>query len=282
MSKRLIAIGATGLALGATIGLLKRRQRRPTRIRKGVFIERALYDAPSFVLRQLGIEWVLVETAIQKKSQDPAGDAWITRTREELEAVERELNPPGVPYKIEVWGWGWPIPPRVGRFAKHVIDVLASPAIAGYCLDIEAKDWSTLDHGEAPMHTAAVSLINTIRLGSTKKLLLSSHGRADYAPLPWRALGTLDGALPQTYDASNKYGAGFIARCLKSYQEKGFSFIAPTLGASTSAPERMFEQLEDVPASVPAISWWTWTSIGRNKERQQVIASFGASQEAIA
>lgn len=282
MSKRLALVGATGVALGATLAFLKRRGRQPARIRKGMFIEHSLSEAPSFQLREIGVEWVLVQTGIQKKSQDAGDTDWITRDRAKMEALERELNPPGVPYKIQVWGWGWPIPSRVGPFSQHVIEVLSSPVVEGYCLDIEAKDWSTKENGEAVMHMSAASLINTIRLGSPKKLLLSSHGRADYAPLPWRALSVLDGALPQTYDASNKYGDGFIARCIKTYQDKGFSFVAPTLGASTFTPERMFEQLKDVPPAIPAISWWTWTSIGRNAERRRVISAFGASQEQIA
>jgi hypothetical protein len=236
-------------------------------VRKGVFIERALYKEPATMLRALGIEWVLVESAIQK----PGKENWITRTREAIEDVDRAINPPGAPYRIEIW----PIPDGIDTFAAHVSEIIASPRVAGYCIDIEAKSWSTRDHGQMRMDLLAHTLIGLIRGGSKKPLLLSSHGRADMAPLPWNALRRLNGALPQAYDASNKYGDAFIARCVNSYREMGFPFVAPTLGASSmTSPARMAEQLATMP-EVPGVSWWSWTSIGRNAERQAVVAGFG-------
>ena len=269
-ANRVLKIGAGVALAGATAAVIAsraRRQRSASRVRKGVFIERALYETPAFVLRQLGIEWVLVESAIQK----PDKENWITRDRAAIEKVDRTINPPDAPYRIELWAWGWPIPDRVEPFAEHVLEILASPVVAGYCLDIEAKSWSTRDLGQMRMDLLAHSLIGLVRNGSKKPLLLSSHGRADFAPLPWNALRRLDGALPQAYDPSNKYGDGFIARCVKSYREMGFSFVAPTLGASSrTSPARMVEVLSTLPA-VPAVSWWSWTSIGRSPERQRAV-----------
>ena len=268
-----LKIGAGVALAGATAAVLARRSRQrrfASRVRKGVFIERALYENPAAQLRELGIEWVLVESAIQK----PDKDNWITRDRAAIEKVDRTINPPNAPYRIELWAWGWPIPDRVEPFARHVIEVLASPVVAGYCLDIEAKSWSTRDHGQMRMDLLAHSLIGLIRYGSTKQLLLSSHGRADLAPLPWNALRRLDGALPQAYDPSNKYGDGFITRCVASYQEMGFPFVAPTLGASSrTSPARMVEVLATLPG-VSAVSWWSWTSIGRNAERSEALRAF--------
>ena len=266
--KRAIAAGAAfGVAAGAwRIIRLARHRRAP----KGVFIEYALYDAPAQALRDLGITWVLVQTGVMK----PGLEEWVSRDREALEALAQRINPPGSAYKIEIWGWGWPIPSRVEEFAEHTRSVLESPVLMGYCLNIEAKRWSTRKFGEESMHQRAGTLIEAIRKGPRKPLMLSSHGRADLAPLPWDVLSQLDAAMPQCYDSTGSKEAGFIQRCIDSYRELGFFTVIPTLGASVSTAEQMISQLAELPPSLQAVSWWTWTKIGRSPARAAVIRGY--------
>ncbi len=254
-----------GFALGVAgaLGILRARRRR---IKKGVFIEHALYDAPAQALRELGITWVLVQTGVMK----PGLEGWISRDRKAIEALAERINPRGSAYKIEIWGWGWPIPSRVEEFAQHTRSVLESPVLTGYCLDIEAKSWSTQEFGEEPMRRRAGVLIDAIRKGPRKPLMLSSHGRADLAPLPWDVLVQLDAAMPQCYDVAGSKDAGFIQRCIDSYRELGFTVI-PTLGASATTAEQMVAQLAELPAPLQAVSWWTWTQIGRSPARAAVL-----------
>ena len=207
---------------------------------------------------------------------------WITRDRDELDALAHRLNPPGSPSKIEIWGWGWPIPSRVDEFATHTREILASPFVTGYCLDIEAKSWSTRDHGKAAMDARARELIVAIRKGARKPLMLSSHGRADLTPLPWDALAQLDAGMPQCYDAKGVKEPGFVARCVKSYRDLGFPVVIPTLGASATDAEQMRRQVEDTPPGLRAVSWWTWTQIGRSDERAAVVGSCCHPREARA
>lgn len=266
-NKAIAAGAAIGLAAVGAWGLHRARARRRA-IKKGVFIEHALYDAPADALRELGITWVLVQTGIMK----PDRDAWITRDRDALDRLVHRLNPPGSPYNIEIWGWGWPIPSRVGEFAEHTREILNSPLVTGYCLDIEAKSWSTRDLGEGPMDASARALIAEIRKGARKPLMLSSHGRADLTPLPWDALAQLDAGMPQCYDADGNKEPGFVQRCVDSYRKLGFSAVIPTLGASATGAEQMRRQVGELPPGLRAVSWWTWTQIGRSAPRAEVVS----------
>lgn len=275
-----VALGLAGAFLYAN------RRRVPIAVdwtRKGMFVERSWFDkiaAPAFEFRRLGIEWLIIETSIQSHKIDKS--KWVTRTGDTFAEIEKKINPPDAPYRIELWAWGWPIPEYAAMFAAHVIDVLESPFVAGYVLDIEAKSWSTKMNSQMQMDLAAHSLIGTIRNKSKKKLLLSSHGRADFAPLPWNALRTLDGGLPQCYDASNKYGDGFIGRCIDSYRKMGFSFVSPTLsGTKYTSAARMHEMLSVMP-KVSTVNWWTWTSIGQTEEKKEVVRNFSLTGEQIA
>lgn len=268
----------SGVAVAALmIPTVARAARRPSATRaptsprfpegKGVFVERSFFNDAARVFRDLGIRWILIETWIQKlKGSTPARDA------EGVRRVLEKINPPGAP-PIQIWGWGWPVPGQIETFATHVNEILATP-VHGYCFDVEVASWGTKKieavDGEAELN----AMIARVRSRTNRPLLLSSHGRADYARLPWNALTRLDGALPQAYDGSNLYGDGFIHRCVQSYVKKGFSWVAPTLGAThkTSA-ERMQEQLDDLP-DVPAVSWWTWTKLGASPERREVVQRF--------
>jgi len=265
--RRKAAIGAAAAAIAAAIaGLVFRRRSLPT-VQKGVFIEYALFDAPAAALRKMGITWVMVQTAIMK----PGKDKWVDRDREALERLAARLNPPGSPYQIEIWGWGWPQPDRAEAYAAHVREVLASPSVAGYCLNIEVKAWSTKTNGEFRMELLARTLISEIRKGASKPITLSSHGRADLVPLPWEALRLLDGALPQCYDKDGLKEPGFVKRCIDSYSELGFTTVIPTLGAVKTEAVNMQKQLDDLPPGLGALSWWSWTQIGRSESRASVI-----------
>lgn len=114
----------------------------------------------------------------------PDRETWISRDRDALDRLAHRLNPRGSPYKIEIWGWGWPIRSRVDEFAEHPREILSSPLVTGYCLDIEAKSWSTRDHRKDAIDERARALIAELRKGARKPLMLSSHGRADLTPLP--------------------------------------------------------------------------------------------------
>ena len=170
-----LALAAAAGAVAAYVGhriTARRDSALLKRVRKGVFIEKSLFDDPATALRLAGIEWVLLETAIQKAGKD----VWISRDRAKLEALEAVINPPGSAYRIEIWGWGWPIPAGAVDFAAHVGDVLQSDILAGYCLDIEAKSWSTKTQPPATMELTCAALINAIRARSSKSLLLSDEG----------------------------------------------------------------------------------------------------------
>jgi hypothetical protein len=101
--------------------------------------------------------------------------------------------------------------------------------------------------------------------------MLSSHGRADLTPLPWEALAQLDAGMPQCYDAKGVKEPGFVGRCVKSYRDLGFPVVIPTLGASGTDAEQMQRQIEDLPPDLGAVSWWTWTQIGRSDDRAAVV-----------
>jgi len=265
-------------AIGATVGLVALwafRKRSPTNVipgatyTKGVFVEFSLFGDPAEELRRAGFDFVIIQTGVQKQSKEE----FIWRDAAELNTLIRRLNPPGV-RPLGIWLWGWPIPSRYKEYVPHVSDVLNNTAAAGYVLNIEAKAWSMKKFGPT-MEPIADDFITRLRAETDKPLFVSSHGRADYAPLPWKALSRLDGGMPQTYDATNKYGDAFVERCIKSYQEKGFKTVWPTLGAVKTDANRMEEQLDQLPACVDALTWWTWTSIGRSDKRKLVTAGAG-------
>ncbi len=266
------------VAVGATVGLLALwafRKRSPTNVvpgatySKGVFIEFGLYADPAEELRRAGFDFVIIQTAVQKKSKED----FIWRNSGKLNNLIRRLNPPGV-RPLGIWLWGWPIPSRYKEYVPHVEDVLENTPAAGYVLNIEAKAWSLKKFGPQ-LETVADDFITKLRAVTDKPLYVSSHGRADYAPLPWKALSRLDGGMPQAYDSKNQYGDPFIEKCIRSYQEKGFKTVWPTLGAVKTDAKRMEEQLGQLPPCVDALTWWTWTSIGRSDNRKIVTAGAG-------
>ncbi len=254
-----VAVGVAGLAVWAF--------RRPTTVvqsfRKGVFVEFSLFSDPAEEFRRAGLDFVILQTAVQKQGKPD----FVWRDSSELQALDKKLNPPGSP-PLGIWLWGWPIPGRYKEYVDHVEDVLNNTSAAGYILNIEAKAWSLKKHG-SQLEAIADDFIDRLRAVTNKPLFVSSHGRADYAPLPWKALSRLDGGMPQVYDSTNKYGDGFITRCIQSYREMGFERIWPTLGAVKTDTKRMQEQLLTTPC-VEALTWWTWTTIGRSEQRKQV------------
>ena len=281
-NQRLLLGAATSTAaLLGGVSLLRARakaQAHARRVRKGMFIEYGLFDEPARELRELGIEWVLVQTGVQSVDKSP--DDFVWRTKEQMSKLYRRLNPAGATSRIELWGWGWPIPTGSMEFAEHVRSVLSSQFVTGYCLNVERKSWDYNHLGAFKTDQAAHLLVNEIRKGSKKPLTLSSHGRADlHDAMPWSALRTLDGALPQAYDKDNRYGDGFIERCIDSYRGKGFDAVYPTLGATKSSATRVAEQLRQFPAGVLGVSWWSWTSIGRSEAMKAAIADWRRSWE---
>lgn len=274
--KLLLGAGASAAAFLGGISLLKARAKAAAharRVRKGMFIEYAVFDAPARELRELGIEWVLVQTGVQKADKSPADFVW--RTKVQMEKLYQRLNPQGATSKIELWGWGWPIPTGSLEFADHVRSVLSSPMVTGYCLNVERKSWDYSHLGAFKTDHAAHLLVEEIRKGTSKPVSLSSHGRADlHDAMPWGALKMLDGALPQAYDKDNRYGDGFIERCIDSYRGMGFDAVYPTLGATKSSAARVAEQLQQFPAGVLGVSWWSWTSIGRSEAMKAAIADW--------
>ncbi len=254
-----IAVGAAGVVAYAF-------RRSKTEViepfRKGVFVEYNLFSDPAEELRKAGLDFIILQTGVQKKTKDD----FIWRDSDAVNEVDKRINPPGSK-PIRLWLWGWPIPTRYKEYVPHVEDVLNNTNAAGYILNIEARAWSEKKFG--PLEAVADDFIDRLRNVTNKPLFISSHGRADYAPLPWKALSRLDGGMPQTYDATNQYGPKFITKCIQSYRGKGFQRIWPTLGATKTDVPRMKEQLVDLPC-VEAVTWWTWTTIGRNDERKQV------------
>jgi len=271
-----LLFGGAALAVAGGVGLARKKAKElDKRVRKGMFIEYGLFDEPARELREIGIEWVLVQTAVQKRDKDPSDFVW--RDRAKLEKLIQRLNPPGAKEKIEVWGWGWPLPGGALPFAEHVREVLESPLVTGYCLNIERAGWDYKHLGQFKTDLAAHLLIEEIRKGRPKPITLSSHGRADlHDPLPWSALKLLDGALPQAYDKSNGKGDGFIERCIDSYRAKGFDAVYPTLGATESSAARVYEQLLQMPKGVRGVSWWSWTAIGQSELKKAAIARWDA------
>ncbi|MGB1012758.1 MAG: hypothetical protein ACPG4T_01390, partial [Nannocystaceae bacterium] len=171
------------IAVGATVGVVALwafRKREPTNVvpgatyNKGVFVEFSLFGDPAEELRQAGFDFVIIQTAVQKKSKQE----FIWRDAGELNTLIRKLNPPGV-RPLGIWLWGWPIPSRYTEFVGHVEDVLENSPAAGYVLNIEAKAWSLKDHGPK-LHAITEDFIDRLRAVTSKPLFVSSHGRADY------------------------------------------------------------------------------------------------------
>lgn len=256
-----LAAGAAGL-----VALAFHRTARAVEIvdpfRKGVFVEFSLFEDPAEELRRAGFDFIILQTGVQK----PGKDEFVWRDSQAIKDVEKKINPPGV-RPIRIWLWGWPIPTGYKEYVGHVADVLNNTSAEGYVLNIEAKAWSETKFG--PLEAVADDFVDRLRAKTRKPLFISSHGRADYAPLPWKALSRLDGGMPQVYDSRNKYGPRFIHRCIQSYQRLGFKRVWPTLGAGLTEVTRMQEQLRNMPC-VEAVTWWTWTEIGRNDAKKIV------------
>lgn len=237
---------------------------------KGVFVEYSLYSDPAESLRDAGIDFVILQTAVQKRDQKE----FVMRDGQALRRTIARINPPGLK-PLRIWLWGWPIPSRYKEFTDHIADVIDQAN--GYVLNIEAKSWSTRDQPKQQLEAIASDLIRRLRAITKKPLFLSSHGRADFAPLPWDALSLLDGGMPQVYDPRNKYDTGLAQRCIDSYRKKGFSTIWPTLGATDASPENMRRMLAETPC-VQALTWWSWTTLGRNSEKREIVKGARACQ----
>ncbi len=266
-----------GLSLGSLLFAFRSAKASPLeRFRKGVFIEFSLFDDVAEELRRAGLDFVIVQTAVQALDKP----SFVWRDREALDKVIERINPPGLK-PLGIWLWGWPIPEQYKDFVGHLAEVIAHPAVIGYVLNIEAKAWSSKDTPEVQLEAIAGDFIDRLRAETDKPLFISSHGRADYAPLPWKALARLDGGMPQVYDRTNKYGPGFAQRCIDSYRKLGFKHVWPTLGAAKAGSERMQEQLLTLPC-VEAVTWWTWTSIAKRPERKAVIKGAELCQPLVA
>lgn len=258
-----LAAGVAGLAVWA----FARRPRVLERYRRGVFIEYSLFGDPAQELRRAGMDFIILQTAVQK----PNKPEFIWRDSAEVKRVAARVNPDGSA-PLAIWLWGWPTPARYKEYVEHVDEVLnnSGDLVSGYVLNIEEKAWSTRDTN-VDLEGVAADFVDRLRDVTDKPLFLSSHGRADLTRIPWRALSKLDGGMPQVYDKDNKYGDRFITKCIQSYREAGFKKVWPTLGATRTSPARMQEQLGTVPC-VEALTWWSWTTIGRNDERKIITA----------
>lgn len=192
------------------------------------------------------------------------------------------------------WWWSWVIPSRVDAFCARLaadLAVVGEAAPEGIILNLELDEphgprgggrpaWDLAQRGVAD---AATRLVRGVRDAWPGLVYVTSHGLQSRRQ-PWAQLSEFDGNLPQAYNPSCSYDAGFVQRCLDSYAEGSFKgkHVAPLLGANSTPAacmRRYVHEAEDAHAD--AVGWWAWTGLAASAAKRAEVAACTITQRQI-
>lgn len=227
-----------------------------------------------------GLCWTAVQHAWTWGDEDGAvGASEVTRTADELSTEFARARARGV----DPWLWAWVVPARVDAYVARLardIELLGEAAPVGVILNLElAEPQGPRGQGRSAWTTgsfvAAERLMIGVRGAWPGEVWVTTHGLR-VARQPWPALRLADGVLPQAYNPSCSYDAGFVERCLASYAD---DFPAPErrvplLGAnSTPAGCMRRYAAETAGCGATAAGWWAWTGLAASATKRAEVAA---------
>ena len=179
-----------------------------------------------------------------------------------LQATFRALAPALKRAGYKVWAFGYWYKDDTAAAISGLVRQAATDGADGYCADVESPfEFAGSDAAIAPILAAIRSSCPALPLAYTTFPYADMHPQ-----IPWKALDTLDIAMPQVYYAM--LGAPTVDfaynKCFLSMQAAGVAGpkaharwqpIGQTDGMATAAQAQRFAALCENGA-VPGISWW--------------------------
>ena len=231
-----------------------------------------------------GLEWCALQHAWTWGDQrGPVGAGEVSRTARELVDESFRARARG----SAPWWWAWVVPSRVGPWLDRLAEDLAlagEAAPEGIILNLElAEPGGARGRGRSAWNdgpgvaAAAARLVAGVRAVWPGEVWITTHGLLKPRQ-PWGEFSDFDGVLPQAYNPSCTYEAGFVSRCVASYDaafpEPGQ--IAPLLGANSTPAECMARFAREAEECRPAaVGWWAWTGIEPSPAKRAVVAACG-------